>query len=658
MPITSGEQRSCLRPQTHKRTQSLTASHLPGAFILTFFGILYKRKERDWVCYRCYFGDICVVLSRYVCVFFAWKVPRPGVGIRLRNWVVVKSKGMCVAQPLVMQAELVLVVNGFDIHALKSIIERASLNDPDRELLSNAVETLSFLTHEIEKKGATIARLRKMLFGPTSEKTKDVLSFLEDEASGEKSSNDSDENHTKSSDTSAPDAKEEKDKKKKKKKRKGHGRRGADDYVGAEQVEVDHELLQHKDHCPCCDKGKVYLQNDPTVLVRVKGVAPLTATVYKKQRLRCHLCSKVFTAQSPEGIGDKKYDETAVAMIGLLKYGCGLPFYRIEKLGTNLGIPMPSGTQWDLLNEASQVLEAVWAEMVRQAAQGQVIHIDDTRMKVLALNSQLQKMLEADKDARTGVFTSGVVSLVEGHQFVLFFTGNKHAGENLEAILSQRDTALAAPIQMSDALASNSCVAFETILAHCLVHARRNFVDVAVNFPQEASHVIEALKLVYKHDAECKEQKYTLEERLRYHQEKSRPVMDELKVWLDRQFDDRLVEPNSSLGGAIKYMQNHWNPLTLFLRVAGAPLDNNIVERALKRVILHRKNALFYKTENGARVGDMFMSLIHTAEVQNERPFEYLVALQRYHEWFQETPADWMPWNYRETLSRLDLPPP
>jgi transposase len=86
------------------------------------------------------------------------------------------------------------------------------------------------------------------------------------------------------------------------------------------------------------------------------------------------------------------------------------------------------------------------------------------------------------------------------------------------------------------------------------------------------------------------------------------------------------------------------------LRKAGAPLDNNVCERALKKTILHRKNALFYKTENGAHVGDLFMSLIHTCQLGGVNPFDYLTALQKHGAELSADPGEWMPWNYRATL--------
>ena len=150
----------------------------------------------------------------------------------------------------------------------------------------------------------------------------------------------------------------------------------------------------------------------------------------------------------------------------------------------------------------------------------------------------------------------------------------------------------------------------------------------------------------------------TVGERLRYHQQHSAPVMEELRGWLNTQFAERIVEPNSGLGMAMRYLLKHWERLTLFLRQPGAPLDNNLCERALKKAILHRKNSLFYKTANGARVGDLFMSLIHTCELSGANPFDYLTQLQLHAGDLVRDPGQWMPWNYRATLEvasvRLD----
>ena len=210
------------------------------------------------------------------------------------------------------------------------------------------------------------------------------------------------------------------------------------------------------------------------------------------------------------------------------------------------------------------------------------------------------------------------------------------------------------PLQMCDGLSRNQSKEFETTYCNCLLHGRRMFVDVVEDFPEECRFVVESLRDVYRVDAQAKEQKLSDAARLALHQEHSRPVMDTLHAWMNEQFEQRKVEPNSGLGEAIKYMLKRWEPLTRFLEVPGAPLDNNLSERALKMAILHRRNSMAYKTLNGARVGDVFMSLIHTCQLNRVNPFEYLVALQEHSQEVAKAATRWLPWNYTETSAPAD----
>jgi len=261
-------------------------------------------------------------------------------------------------------------------------------------------------------------------------------------------------------------------------------------------------------------------------------------------------------------------------------------------------------------------------------------------------------------DKRTGTFTSGIVSIVGAWTIGLFFTGWKHAGENLADVLKQRARELPPPIQMSDALSRNSpkVEGVEPLQANCLAHGRRQVVDVADNFPEECRYVLETLRDVFHHDGQAREQAMSPDERLRFHQEHSEPMMKGLHEWMEAQLAEHKTDPNSGMGKAISYLLNHWTKLTLFLRQAGAPIDNNIVERALKKAILNRKNALFYKTLNGAGVGDLFMSLIHTCELNGANPLDYLTELLRHSADLKQRPSEWMPWNYRDTLACLATP--
>jgi transposase len=527
---------------------------------------------------------------------------------------------------------------------LEEILQRASGTLPpgDVEKLRYVVETLEWLQAQIGRKDASLARLRKLIFGtPTTEKTRQVVGEGTKEG-GSEEGQDGEDPPQEASDAPEPAPPP-----------KGHGRNGADAYAGARRVAVTHETLKPGDPCPedgC--QGKLYRLPEPRVLVCVQGHVPLEATVYEREALRCALCGKVFTAGLAAGVHNCKYDPAAVSMVGLLKYGSGVPFHRLERLQKHLGNPLPATTQWGIVAGAAKDLSPAYEELVRQAAQAEVVHNDDTPMKILAHLAENEDRRKERE--RTGTFTTGIVARAGEIRMALFFTGRKHAGENLTTVLLEREGQRGPPIQMCDGLERNlPDEPFETILGNCLGHGRRNFVDVVGSFPAEVRYVLEELREVYRNDAAARKASMTPQERLRHHQEHSAPVMNRLAAWMDAQIREKKVEPQSALGDAIRYMQKRWEPLTLFLREPGAPLDNNLAERALKKAILHRKNALFFRSENGARVGDVFMSLIHTAELNGVNPFDYLAELLRHVRQVRENAEAWMPWTYQATLSRL-----
>jgi transposase len=526
-----------------------------------------------------------------------------------------------------------------NLEELQALLERKreALGEEDYQQLKKGLRALSYLTERISDQDTTITQLRALLVKPSTEKTSKVL-----EQAGIKPPPQS---------NSPPHPNQHK------KPRPGHGRHGAAAYQGAERIKIAHGSLKSGDHCPECLKGKVYPQKDPALRIRVVGQAPIAATVYELERLRCNLCGEVYEAAAPPEVGEKKYDESAGAMMGLLRYGSGVPWCRLEGLEASLGIPLPASTQCEIVTEVAEGIRPAFEELLRQAAQGEVFYNDDTGMKILALARASPPRGEEEKAAssskeRTGLFTTGIVSTTrQGRRIALFFTGRNHAGENLARVFVERAKGLSSPIQMSDALSRNVPKLEEKLEIHwgnCTAHARRQFVQVTPNFPQECQFVLESLREVYRYVAEA--QGLSPEARLGYHQEHSQPVMDALQAWFKAQFAEKKVEPNSGLGKAISYCLKRWTRLTLFLQQAGAPLDSNIVERALKKAILHRKNSLFYKTENGAEVGDLFMSLIHTCELNGVNPFKYLIALQKHAEELAKNPAAWMPWNYVQAL--------
>ncbi len=438
---------------------------------------------------------------------------------------------------------------------LPAILERAKqvLSPDDHAKLKAVTETLGFVARELLANATSLERLRYLVFGSKTEKTSSVL--------GERATAGDSADKKQGAKTKPP----------------GHGRNGSAAYTGAKKVKLTHPSLNQGKACPGCEKGHVYLLPEPATLVRITGMAPLGATVYERDRWRCNLCGDVFTAPAPAGVGEEKYDEKATSMVGLLKYGTGLPFNRIEKLQEGMGIPLPAATQWELVRDGAKLIAPAHDELIREAAHGEVLHNDDTTMKVLELTAEQRAAAVADEETeRTGVFTSGIVATREGRRIALFFTGAKHAGENLSDVLTRRAAELLPPIQMCDALSANTAGELDTILAHCMAHGRRKFVQVADNFPAECRRVLETLREVYKNDALAKKRELPPAERLHFHQTESGPLMADLETWMKGQLAEHKVEPNSGLGDAIRYMLKHWSELTLFLQEPGAPLDNNL----------------------------------------------------------------------------------
>lgn len=536
----------------------------------------------------------------------------------------------------------IIEVNSQQIEELLDRAESNTLREEDTELMRQIFDSYVQFFQMMGDKNTTIARLRKLFFGSSSEKTSNVVGDTDSPSlndDGDRPNVEAD--HAVTTEEESP-------------RRPGHGRYGADDYAGAEQREVPHPTHAPGDACPECQQGTLY-EKTPSVLVRFVGQAPLQGTVYRMQRLRCHLCGQVFTAPAPPDAGDEKYDHTVASMIGLLKYGSGLPFNRLQRLQGNCELPLAASTQWEIVHASSSLLRAAYEELIRQAAQGEVVYNDDTTVKILELMGERARKSPPPNDehdpGRTGLFTSGVVATRGGVRIALFFSGRQHAGENLADVLQRRAAKLSAPIQMCDGLTRNLPKELDTIVANCLAHGRRNFVELYDRFPQECRYVIEAFKAIYYHDKVAREEGMSAEDRLSYHRNHSLAVMNDLKSWLHRQIEEQLVEPNSALGEAIQYLRKRWSSLTLFLRKAGAPLDNNLCERALKKAILHRKNSMFFRSRSGAYVGDLYMSMIYTCELNHANAFDYLNQLQLHTDAVAEDPASWMPWNYRDRLA-------
>lgn len=536
-------------------------------------------------------------------------------------------------------------------------LETNSLTAEDRALLGRVLKAMLWLTSQLEAGRLGMRRLKRLLFGDKSEKRDRILKGKPrcegavDGTTSVSSEGGVEENGPLESDKTAGNGSDDIVPK------KNHGRRPTSDYTGAEHVFCPHDSLKSGQLCPDCQKGTLHGSIDNGLFVRFSGNPPITATVYETEKLRCSVCGKVFEAPLPEGVAPQRWDESAKTVAALMRYGYGFPHYRLEKMQADLGVPVADSVQFEHSNEIADCGNKVYQELIRLGASGQCLHSDDTTCRILDLMKE-NKELDPDKD-RVGIFTTAIISRVEEREIALFFSGRKHAGENMACLLAQRPAGVPAPILMVDGSASSKKFPkeFVVLLGNCLTHARRGFVDLVDQFPAEIEHVINEIGMIYHHDAVAQELGMNPEARLVYHQQFSGPIIDALKAWCRDQIVSRKTEPNSGLGKAIHYMEKRWPELTLFLRVPGAPLSNDIVERLIKRCVLHRKNSLFFKTQHGAVVGDILMTLIHTAVRAGKNPFHYLTALQMHRSNVHKNPAAWLPWSYEATLAPVQTTP-
>ena len=261
----------------------------------------------------------------------------------------------------------------------------------------------------------------------------------------------------------------------------GNGRRAVADYVGATTEKIClPEEFKPKQSCDGCGRGKYYrLESSP--ILRITGLPPIQAKVFLLEKTRCNLCGDIHTAAAPEDVGEDKYDASVAAMLGILKYGMGMPFKRIETLQKQLGVPLSASTQFELVDDAAAQLGPVHLELVRQAAQGQVVTFDDTRAQIL---DEVERPADQDED-RVGIKTTGLVVELDDKKAAIFITGPQHGGENMSEFLKHRARGLEPIVSMADASSQNNPkvpLGVDLLQSACITHGRRQFVNVFENF--------------------------------------------------------------------------------------------------------------------------------------------------------------------------------
>ena len=536
-----------------------------------------------------------------------------------------------------MEDESIPTTSRSEVEGLIRQLRASSLDPAAKDKIERLLRTILSMVLLLEKKNPSITKLKKLIFGKKSERHGSSKKSPSDKTTGGETEAKEEAGTEETALLEEPATSV---------KRKGHGHRPLSDYTGATVVKCTNEDLNSGDPCPeCIGKGRLYDLNEPTALLQFRSEPLINATIYRREVLRCSSCQHRYEAPLPPGVKYETYDPTCDATIALMKYGFGLPWTRMSAMQKMRGVPMSESVMWERSAEAARAGLSIFLQLQNLAANGSVCNFDDTRVRILSCMAE-DKM---KKGAATQ--TTALVVRYEGNRIAIYRSGRNHAGENLAELLTKRAADIPEIILMCDALAANLSKVKSSRSGYCIVHARRELYDIRDKYPEESTFVFNIIREIYRNEEDALLMGSA--ERLAHHQEKSAPIMRVLREWIDRQLDERRVEPNSDLGKALRYWRRHWDRLTLWLREGEAPLDNNLAEQALRKVVLMRKNSLFFRTQWGAAVGDVLVSLIQTCRLNGVDAWDYLVTIIREEAEVTRFPERYLPWNYREErLSR------
>ena len=562
-----------------------------------------------------------------------------------------------------------------ELDAIMQVIKDSDLPESIKDFIIKCVEAALWFPHIIQKKNISLKRLKLMLFGKSyASDLKSKIKLSADNIQDAKANDTSAPNTTQTAETIISKAVEDiatntrsietfvnqelitaiDSSLETKTSTPGHGRMPHTVYDEYTEIVLNVANFKPGDSCPinyCTGKLYDFEPNKPKVLVRIVGQKCAEVHKYIVMRLRCNLCLYIIEASIPPEIGTEKYDFAFKAWIVLQKYYVAVPFYRQENFQRLLGFPLPDSTQWDLSEQVAGCCYQIFGELVLLAANGELVYSDDTKLRIQSVIQEIKKNSDAK---RKGMFTSGFIAENSGHQIALFLNGTQHAGENFSDILTKREQNKPAIIHMCDALAANIpksqlIAGLEIIDCNCLSHGFRKFEELLNNLPTACITIMKLLSVAYKNDEKTKEMSKV--ERLQYHQEHTKKYIDLLEQYMQALIEEKVFEPNSEMGKAVNYMQKHWHKLIRFLSVAGAPLCNNILERALKIAIRNRKSAMFYRTPYSAHIGGMLTSIIYTCELNKANPYDYLIAVQKNYTSVSKNADAWLPWNYKYNVT-------
>jgi transposase len=430
-----------------------------------------------------------------------------------------------------------------EIKQMIRLIKESSLSDEIKSFAIKCIELALWFPLFLQKKNVSLHRLRTMIFGKGYNKKTDKGGDDPDQAPDLSKSDAQSLKSTAVSEEKQPSLEETLSVSndpvevepmaqsgdlipmEKQSTQKGHGRMPHTVYQNCVEVQLLLNLMAGDD-CPTLCGGKLG-EYKAGVIIRVKGQNFAQIYRYTVDKLRCNLCGIIIKADIPPEVGTEKYDESFKAIVALMKYYMAMPFYRQENFQRLLGFPLPDSTQWDLIEQLAGYCYAPFNHLKFLAANGEVIQNDDTSLKILEVIKQIKEGTAGD---RTGMYTTGIVATYQEKKIAIFMNGRQHSGENVGDILKRRAAEKEPIIQMCDALSSNIPKTMQTILCNCLSHGFRKFEERVNFFEPECLFIMKKLSDVFEIDAKVCDMNQ--QDRLTYHQQHSKPIMDELAQFM------------------------------------------------------------------------------------------------------------------------------
>ncbi len=543
--------------------------------------------------------------------------------------------------------------------------------------VKNAEVALDTFIHicEMVKLGCGITDIRKFInLYPERKKSSDQTEDGNDRDI-ENSPEDNESRHNQPSEDPVgtnPIKSDEPDEEKDKNKNRNHkGKRGAYDF---ENVQEDHCYvpgLIEKDPCPspaCTGRLYRHLRSDgrPRASIWFFGNAPITAKRYVFHDLRCNLCKKVYSASPPKELLDDGFDKeelygySAIATLVQLKYFSAMPWYRLSRLQESYDLEIPESSQWDKIEYFGNIAKFLFDYWKKDSVpKAKSFFGDDTSSSIRSSTSEVKKRRGTEIfTLRDGCHSSVIIAITEDDRhIVLIKTAIIHLGEWLDEVLSNRPDHLPSPQLMTDCSKNNKVTVIDVIPLACNQHARNAFKEQKKYFPKQCKEILGIYKQIFKNDR--KTSSMSDKERLAYHLEHSKPLMDKIHDLVSIWKEDKISPENSEFGKALNYFLNHEKELRGFHNFEGATLSNNISERQMIKIALLRNVCKNFLNETGANVASVIFSVGLTAILSGVNILDYFIAILRFQDHVKTSPELFQPWNYQETVATLQekVPP-